>query len=267
MPPSRFPLVLLLAVACAATCLGASAALAAAREPPAQPDWTARWARLLDRHTRSVDAKVGTRVDYRALSAEPAWPLLLAEIDAVDPRQITTRDEQLAFWINVYNVFAIDVVLNHHPVESIKDVGSFFRPVWKRPAGRIAGREYSLDEVEHEILRPLGEPRIHGAIVCASVSCPDLRREPYRAETLDAQLDDNMRAWLARPEKGLALDRDRRELTLSPIFDWFEDDFAASGGVLAVATRYAPEAERQWLEGNRRDVEIEYFDYDWRLNE
>lgn len=235
---------------------------------PATPSGFAeRYAGLLDQYTRAVDATVGTRVDYPALANAPEWKALIADLAASNPAQLTRPDEKLAFWINAYNILAIDIVLQNYPVASIKDIGSFFRPVWDRPAGQIAGRPYGLGEIEHEILRPMGDPRIHGAIVCASVSCPNLRREPYAAARLDAQLDDNMRAWLARPEKGLAIDRAGHRVTLSPIFDWFEDDFAARGGVKAVVARYAPETDRMWLRANVSKSDIEYFDYDWSLNQ
>ena len=99
------------------------------------------------------------------------------------------------------------------------------------------------------------------------MSCPSLTREPFRAETLDAQLDDALRSFLASPSKGLRVDRAARTVTLSKIFDWFEGDFEASGGVLAVATRHAPEADRIWLAENSASVDVEYFDYDWTLND
>jgi hypothetical protein len=226
-----------------------------------------RYGELLGAYTHAVDAKVGTRVDYRGLGAEPAWKALIAEVGRTDPNALRSRDERLVYWINVYNIFAIDLILAHYPVASIRDIGSFFRPVWKRDAGRIGGRAYSLNEIEHEILRPMGEPRIHAAIVCASISCPDLRREPFDGKRLHAQLDDSLRAWLARPEKGLRVDAKRGVLWLSPVFDWFEDDFESQGGVIASITPHAPDAARRWLMEREVPPEVEYFDYDWSLNE
>ena len=152
-------------------------------------------------------------------------------------------------------------------IRSIRDAGSFLRPVWKREAGIAAGRSVTLDEIEHEILRPMAEPRIHAAIVCASTSCPSLRRTPFTAASLDAELDDAMTRWLASPEKGLRIERAAARITISRIFDWFEEDFEARGGVLAVVTRYAPEADRAWLAENGARAELDYFDYDWSLNE
>ena len=226
-----------------------------------------RYAALLDQYTSETRAVVGTRVDYRGLAADPRWPELLAGLEASQPSRLSDRNEQLAFWINTYNVLAIKMVVRHYPVESIRDAGSLFRPVWKHEIAQIEGKPVSLDQIEHAILRPLGEPRIHGAIVCASTSCPSLARTPYTAEALDDQLDSTMRRWLADPRKGLRTDRARRSVTLSRIFDWFEEDFDAAGGPVAFAARYAPEADRSWLAEPPASLEVDHFDYDWSLND
>ena len=113
----------------------------------------------------------------------------------------------------------------------------------------------------------MGEPRIHAAIVCASVSCPSLAREPYHAESLDAELDAALERWLADPRKGSRLDAERGVLVLSPIFDWFADDFAAAGGVLPFVAPHLPEATRAWLTQHGGRARLEFFDYDWSLND
>ena len=154
---------------------------------------------------------------------------------------------------------------HHYPIDSIRSIGGLFSPVWKKPAGEIAGRPYTLHEIEHEILRPMGEPRIHAAIVCASLSCPPLRREPYRAAELDAQLDDNSRRWLSDPRKGARIDRSSRTLHLSPILDWFAEDF--DGGVVAFVGAHLPADEAEWLRAQGRALRVRYFDYDWSLND
>ena len=225
------------------------------------------WGALLSEHTRATDEVVGTRVDYRGLAADPRWPRLLEGLEASRPSLIRDRDEKLAFWINAYNVLAIRMVIDHYPVESIRDVGSFLFPVWKREIATIEGAPVTLHEIEHEILRKMDEPRIHGAIVCASTSCPSLAREPYEAARIDAQLDATMRRWMASPKKGLRVDRARRQVELSRIYDWFEEDFASRGGAVAFATRYAPEADAAWLRTNGASADVEFFDYDWTLND
>jgi hypothetical protein len=150
------------------------------------------------------------------------------------------------------------------PVASIRDAGSLLRPVWKRPAGRVGGRTVTLDEIEHGILRPLGDPRIHTAIVCASTSCPSLARRAYRGEQVEAQLDAAARAFVANREKGVRVDG--RVVRLSSIFDWFGGDFATSGGVLGFVRRYAGADLLAQLDALGPEPRIEFLDYDWSLN-
>ncbi len=224
------------------------------------------YAELLDQHTYAVDDTAMRRIDYEALRRSADWERLIRSLETTRLDQLTTQRDELAFWINAYNILAIDLVRRSAPVESIRDLGSFFRPVWDREAGTIDGRSYSLGEIEHEILRPLGDPRIHAAIVCASTSCPSLRAEPYHASRLDEQLDEAVRTFLASSSKGLRVDQQRNTVRLSRIFDWFEEDFEPRGGVIDFVQHYAPEPSRQWLAGRRDVLHLEYFEYDWRLN-
>jgi len=226
-----------------------------------------RYAEMLREHTRRVADVVGTRVDYRALDGDPRWQELVGELAAARPDRLQRRDEKLAFWINSYNIAAIELVRQHYPVESIRDIGHLLRPVWSREALRIGGRAYKLGEIEHEILRPMEEPRIHAAIVCASTSCPSLSREPFRASALDRQLDEAMHRFVASPGKGARIDRAEGSITLSRIFDWFEEDFEERGGVMAVVAAHLPDSDARWLLAQGDAVRIEYFDYDWSLND
>ena len=213
---------------------------------------------LLERHV-ALGRRHGvslTLVDYPALRRDPAFARVVEGLARFDPGRLTTRRQRLAFYINAYNILAMRTVADHWPVESIKDVGNLFSPVWGRTAGVIGGHEVTLDGIENAILRRLGEPRIHFAIVCASVSCPDLRREPYYAGKLDQQLDDQVRRFLANPGKGLR--RQDHDLRVSRIFDWFEDDFKQAGGVLAFIRRYRSDLPA--------DGGIDFLDYDWSVN-
>ncbi len=225
------------------------------------------YAELLQRHTREVTDTARVRVDYRALRGNTDWKRLVVSVESTDPDKLGSRAAKIAFWSNAYNILAIDTVVRNYPLESIRDVGSFFRPVWGREAGTIGGRAISLGEIEHEILRPMGDPRIHAAIVCASISCPPLHREPFTAKRLEAQLGTALRTWLAEPRKGLRIDRGGKTVYLSKVFDWFEEDFESAGGVLAFIARYVSESDRLWLERNAADLDVEYLDYDWDLNE
>jgi Protein of unknown function, DUF547 len=246
--------------------LFASALAALALAAPAAAFDEALYASLLERHTLPVADLARVRVDYAALATSSDWRRLVHSLAETDLSALRTREQQLAFWIDAYNILAIDLVARHYPVASIRDIGSLLRPVWKRPAGVVGGREVTLDEVEHEIVRPLGEPRAHAVVICASTSCPALSREPLVPERLDAQLDAAARQWLADPGKGLRIDRGANAIELSKIFDWFAEDFAAAGGVLGFAARYAPEADREWLRAHGASARIRYFEYDWAVN-
>lgn len=208
----------------------------AATAPAAEPDWSA-YGQLLERHlSRRSEAGIELAwLDYSALRQDPAFPRVVEQIAVFPAENLKTREERLAFQINAYNILAIQTVLAHWPVQSIKDAGSLLRPVWQRPAGQVNGKAMSLDEIE-DGLRNSGEPRIHMAIVCASKSCPDLRREPYTAAKLEEQLADAATAFLNNPAKGLRVEDGA--IRVSKIFDWFGGDFEAAGGVAAFLTRY-----------------------------
>ncbi len=259
---SRF--VALSAMLCAAL-LGTLPA-GRAEAAPGEPIDLARYARLLTQHTRVVDSLAGTAVDYAALARSRDLDALVVQLKAARPSKLG-HNARLAYWINAYNLLTLDLVRRHYPIESIKDIGSLFSPVWRKPLGEIEGVEMTLDRIEHEILRKEGEPRIHAAIVCASQSCPPLLRRPFRAKALDADLDEAMRRWLASKKKGVAIDRAAKTVTVSKIFKWFEEDFAADGGVRAVIAAHLPPADAKWLRGPGRQAPIRYFEYDWALND
>jgi len=223
----------------------------------AEPDW-GPYAEVLAAHVApgERDGVKLNLVDYAALQADPRFAAVVDMVQAWPLDQLATPKERLAFHINAYNILALQTVAEHWPLDSIKDVGSLFKPVWKRPAGRLDGQAVSLDDIEHGTLRKMGEPRMHLAIVCASVSCPDLRAEPYTAERLDAQLDDQAKTFLANDGKGLRVDGDTAHV--SKIFDWFGEDFEAVGGVEAFVRKYHPLPD-----GVAVDADI---DYDWSVN-
>jgi hypothetical protein len=224
------------------------------------------YAGLLERHTRAVPDTAGTRVDYRSLEKSQDWKRLVRQVHAAEPSGLT-RDEKLAFWINAYNILTIDLIVKHYPIDGIKEIGSFFSPVWDLEIATIEGRTLSLGAIEHEILRKMSEPRIHGAIVCASVSCPPLARTPFRAKSLDADLSAAMRNWLASPTKGVAIDRKNRVVWLSKIFDWFEEDFESGGGVLQSIAPVLDPSGAAWIRAEGKNASIRYFEYDWSLND
>ena len=158
---------------------------------------------------------------------------------------------------------AVKVVLKAYPADSIKDAGPWIGTVWKIDAGPAAGKMRTLHEVEHEILRPMGEPLIHGAIVCASLSCPDLRQEAFRADKVTEQMKDQTRKFLANRDKGARLENGN--LYISSIFDWFAEDFEETHGtVKEFVKQYAPEEIASQINS---DTSIYHMDYDWSLND
>lgn len=209
------------------------------------------------------------RVRYAAWKQEngAALEAYLDAMRAVDPAALADTSEILAFWINVYNALTIDAILHFYPVASIKDkVSPLGYNVWDDYTITIAGRARSLNAIEHEILRKLDEPRIHFAIVCASIGCPRLRSEAYTGARLDAQLEECARAFFASAEH-FQIDRAAGKVRLSSILDWFGEDFGgADASKLAFVSRFVEGDARRFLLGPETP-RIEYLDYDWRLNE
>lgn len=195
-------------------------------------------------------------VDYLAIKSNGSLNKAYQALVAFDLNRLSSRQEKLAFYINAYNILALKKIVDHWPTDSIKDSGNVFSPVWEKPAGTLAGKTVTLGQVEHKILRPMGEPRIHLAIVCASVSCPDLRHEPYTAKQLDDQLDDQVKQFISNPGKGLKIEKNT--IRISRIFDWFEEDFAVVGGVFDFLKRYKPDLPALKIKAN--------LPYDWRIN-
>ena len=224
----------------------------------AEPDWTG-YTKLLSTHVKkgSIAGVDLMRVDYINIKNDPDYQMTLDMFTSFDTNKLRTDKERLAFYINAYNILAIKMVIDHWPVEGIKEIGNFFSPVWKKDVGMINRQIITLHHVEHEILRKMGDPRIHMAIVCASVSCPDLRDEAYTANQLDQQLDDQSRLFVTNSKKGV-LQRGKT-LHVSKIFDWFEDDFHVVGGVKKFIQRYRKDIP------NNAEIDAD-IDYNWNLN-
>jgi hypothetical protein len=224
------------------------------------------WDALIEKHVslKKVDGVMINAVNYKNLKSDEKFKKLVSRLISARENSLKTRDEKLVFWINTYNILAAKMVADRFPIKSIKDAGSFFSPVWKKPAGYVAGEERTLNEIEHEILRKMDEPRIHVAIVCASVSCPDLRLEAFKVGSLNEQLNDQMKLFLLSPEKGMRIDKKSNRVYLSSIFKWFKDDFESRGGVLKFISKYvSPEAAKE-LTASR--IDVSYLDYNWGIN-
>jgi hypothetical protein len=203
------------------------------------------------------------KVDYAGFKAEETkLDAYLAILQAVDSDSLS-REEQFAFYANAYNAWTIKLILSRYPdVNSIKDLGSLLKSPWKKKIVRIDGDVISLDNVEHDILRPrFKDPRVHFAINCAAISCPPLKREPYQGNILHAQLDNSTRSFLNN-QKNYKFDGN--SFYVSRIFKWFAEDF--DHDVLSFYLKYADSELRQKLEAKRSRLIIKYLAYDWGLN-
>ena len=227
----------------------------------------AAWAAFLESYVVPGDDGVH-RVRYGDVSPadRAALDAYLSDLAAV-PIRSYARPEQMAYWINLYNALTVQVVLDHYPVDSIRDIdispGLFSSGPWGAELITVEGEALTLDDIEHRILRPIWrDPRVHYGVNCASIGCPDLARAPFTGADLDAQLDQAARAYVNHP-RGVTIERD--ELIVSSIYDWFEADFGSSeAGVIAHLRRYA---EPTLAERLARFDAIDGDRYDWRLND
>jgi hypothetical protein len=206
---------------------------------------------------RVAYARVGT-ADKAALGA-------YVDRLAATPIGRYNRDEQKAYWINLYNAGTQRVILDHYPVASIRDIrispGWFSVGPWGKKLFKIEGEELSLDDVEHRILRPIwNDPRVHYAVNCASLGCPNLAGEAYTPARLERMLDQAARDFLNHP-RGVKVENGR--LFTTSIFNWFPEDFGGSdAAIIEHIKRFARPELVQRLAGVRR---IDSHDYDWAL--
>ena len=235
----------------------------------------AAWDGLLKKHVHWLPDNKQSRVDYTAFKADrAALKGVLDAMSALPKAEFDTwsREQRMAFLINAYNAFTVELILTKYPdLKSIKDLGSFVQSPWKKKFFRLLGEARHLDWIEHEQLRPLyNDPRVHAAVNCASIGCPALRNEAFTATRLDTQLDDGMIRFLG--------DRTRNrvnggQLEVNAIFKWFKEDFEKGHQGFAkvedVFAKYAVQLSDKADEQARlRDkaLPVTHLDYDWSLN-
>lgn len=242
------------------------------------------WDMALKKHAvyrGTVDGITTNLIDYKGMADDP---LVLAYTKALATADLTTllekaagssaaNNELLALYINAYNCLCIGHVTKYlraskgklpRSVTAVTKTMVDYKKtdIWDVPAGRIGGRSVTLNDIEHGFLRSLwDEPRIHASIVCASASCPDIRPEAFVAGRINAQMDEQARAWVSDGTKGVYVDSGSKRLTMSRIFLWFKDDFKGRDGAIAWAKKYYVGGERQWSTDD-----VEYFPYCWKLN-
>ena len=242
-----------------------------------QPFNHSPWQLLLERHVKMIDEGRASQVDYAGMAEDrEQLGTYLESLSAVSEEMFSNwpEPEQLAFLINVYNAWTVELVLTEYPnLESIRDIGSLFRSPWSRRFVPLFGELVSLDHIEHELIRGpegYGEPRIHFAVNCASIGCPALRQEAYVADRLEQQLEEATRLFLADKSRNLL---DGNTLRVSEIFDWYEEDFeqgwrgSNSVGEFLALYRDAlemPDSRVSDLEQGK--YRIRYLKYDWTLN-
>jgi hypothetical protein len=255
-----------------------AASVSAAPQAELWPRWTEHdpdstrtvshdaWADFLDAYLVTETSSGVNLVRYDAVTASDA-ERLTSYVDMLEevPVSELSRPEQFAYWVNLYNAHTIEVILEHYPVESIRDIGGLFaNGPWDQKKLRIEGTRVSLNDIEHRILRPIWEdPRIHYAVNCASMGCPNLQPTPFTPENTERLLEQGARAYVRHP-RGARFNGST--LVLSSVYDWFQADFGGSlSGVLTHIRQYAEPSFRRRLEGF--DGSTVRYEYDWSLNE
>lgn len=264
--------VALLAVAAAAISLpGYSAVVVGKRIGPSQ-----RVPVEQIRHN-GWEALLKDYVDQRGMVAYARWKKSPDDLRALDDylNHLSTasisatsdRAATKAFWINAYNAVTIKGILREYPTTSIRNhTPRFFGyNIWDDLHLLVAGKPYSLNQMEHDNLRRMGDPRIHFAIVCASIGCPTLPKTAFVPAKIDAQLSASAQAFFASPER-FRFDVEQNDVYLSPILDWFEEDFGATTAEqLRRIAPWAPADAQSLLMGGK--ARLKYLDYDWGLND
>lgn len=219
------------------------------------------WDLLLGEYVVEGDAGVNL-VNYDAMKKNASDELAsyLNEMQAVEIEKYGT-DEQFAFWINLYNAVTVDLILKNLPLDSIRDIGLLGTGPWKDDAVTVAGRTLSLDNIEHDILRPeWKDVRIHYAVNCASIGCPNLATRAYTGANLEEMLEAASKAFINHPR---GFGGEPGNVIASSIFDWYQDDWGSVQDVLDHARKYAEGATAKLL---KNADEIASYDYDWNLN-
>ncbi len=214
---------------------------------------------------------VNGMVDYDAFKRSPEFAAYLQRLAHFDPATLPEAD-RLAFWINAYNAYTIALINEHNERQSIRDINKTLgflelKGPWSEPLATVAGHHYTLDDIEHLIIRPtFHEPRIHFALVCAAMGCPPLRREAYTGAKLNQQLNDQARIFLLESPAKNRVDVAERTVYVSMIFNLYKKDFGGTDAAIGrfIARFYPPGPARQLLESG--DFKLIETRYDWTLN-
>ena len=212
-----------------------------------------------------ADGYVDYRSWYRSSADRRALRNYLGQLSRASTRKSATQNARLAFWINAYNAVTLEGIMQVYPTDSIRNHTArvFGYNIWKELPLRVGSGQYSLEQMEHQILRKMGEPRIHFAIVCASVSCPRLRNEAYTAARVRTQLAANATDFFSRRQNFRV---SGNTMYVSSILDWFADDFGNSQSArFRYLKPYLPKSAQSLA--TRSGTRVSYLDYDWGLND
>jgi len=236
----------------------------------------AAWDALLKKHVRWLPDGKQSRANYKGFAADrAALKAVLDGLSAVPKATFDgwTKPQQMAFLVNAYNAFTVEIILTKYPnLKSIKELGLFNRGPWKNEFFTLLGNKRHLDWIEHEQLRPIyKEPRIHAAVNCASIGCPALRDEAFTAAKLEAQLEDGMRRWMGDHTRNRV--RNGR-VEASAIFKWFKEDFNSGyrgykqlEDVFAAYAEQLSDKPEEQAALRAKSLPVSYLDYDWSLND
>ncbi|UQD57342.1 DUF547 domain-containing protein [Flavobacterium sp. K5-23] len=201
---------------------------------------------------KNVSAK--GNVNYKGFKKEAKQlQSYLDELANKTPEKSWSKNAVLAYWINAYNAFTVKLIIDNYPVKSIKDIND----PWGKKFFTLGGKKYSLEQIEHEILRKMDEPRIHFAINCASFSCPNLLNEAYTEAKIEKQLESVSKSFVNDKTKN-TISADRIEI--SEIFNWFSGDFKTKGTLIDFLNQYSS------TKINKKAT-VKFKSYNWNLNE
>lgn len=228
------------------------------------------WKELLNEYSQNG------RVNYKMIKADDTKLIMsISYAENISKLEFDSLsdDERKVFWINAYNLAAVKMVIDNYPIKKNFGLNAIRYPqnsiqqinkVWDRSVLIVRGKALSLNDIENKILRhEFKDPRIHFAIVCASIGCPAIRSEVYTADKLDQQLAEQIRIFIKDPNK-VTYDLSKDVLYLSPIFKWFKSDFDEVGGAVIFIKRYSDDP---WAGSLSQKTQIEWLGYDWNLNE
>ena len=225
-------------------------------------EWTKKYDKILKSYIKPGELKGISLnlVDYKGLRENKEIEKLESDLSKLPSVKNQPVKKQLAFWINTYNFLTIVKIIRNPGLKSIRNLNKGLTTVWQQTAGIINNEKITLDQIEHEIIRKeFNEPRIHFAVNCASISCPDLRTEAYFPDNLDKQLEDQLLKTLDNQKKGMLIDHKKRIIYLSKIFSWYSADFSDN--------------VKLWLKNKNiindevfEKYTVKYFNYDWDLN-